>query len=333
MDFSLIKPIVDLVKPAGAELAKSATNRRGQTKDAVVAALHEKFASVIRDADPSALAKRMVARQEYLTLRKQLNYENVMELALEMALETPSDNRRIIEEDWFAQWFSAVENVSDSVMQELWAKAFAHQTNSEQQKVSLRALDSLRLMERRDVQGFKRAVDLFSFFGYIFAASQEIIDCMMSRESLNGLIDLGLITVEETMIRSVAVPGGYILRLNVDNGQNVLDPIKIFKLSPRGVELASTIPSDIEKLDRSEFEFDTSDKLCVPMYINMIARALDDLFTITLCVYPRSEERPPKGGRKRTHIWDKTNENWIRKEKLEFNYNREVVYALESGSV
>ncbi|MCH6255582.1 DUF2806 domain-containing protein [Puniceicoccaceae bacterium K14] len=333
MDFSLIKPIIDLVKPAGEELTKAAIKRRGETKDSVVAALHEKFATVIRDADPSALAQRMIARQEYLTLRKQLNYENVMELALEMALETSSDSRRTVEEDWFAQWFSAVEDVSDSVMQELWAKAFAHQTNNEQRKISLRALDSLRLMERRDVQGFQRAVDLFSFFGYIFAASQEIIDCMMSREILNGLIDLGLVIVEETMVRSVAISGGYMVRLNTDSGQYVADPIKVFKLSPRGVELAPTIPSKIEELEQADYEFDMTDRLCVSRYINMIGRGLGDMFSITLCVYDRPGERPPKGGRKRTHIWDSTSESWIRKETLDFEYNREVVEALESGSV
>ena len=332
MELSLIKPILDLVKPAGSELAKAATNRRGQTKDAVVAALHEKFASVIRDADPAAIAQRMIARQEYLSLRKQVNYENVMELALELALETPDNQRRPIEEDWFAQWFSAVEDVSDGAMQQLWAQAFAQQTRDDRRKVSLRALDSLRLMERDDVYSFQRAVELFEFFGYIFGASQDIIDSMMNKEALNSLIDFGLIDHEETFIRSVAIPGGYLVRLNTDNGMYAPDPINTFKLSPRGVELASTVPSSIKSRAPSDFELDVTDRLCVVDYINMIAHGLGNMFSFTLCVYEPTQERPPKGGRKRTHMWDNANQTWIRKEPLNFNYDREIVEALESTS-
>lgn len=332
MDPSLLKPIIDVVKPNVTELTKAAVKRRGETKDLVISALHEKFAAMIQDADPDAIAQRMIKRQEYMNLRKQLNYENVIELALELASETPSDCQRSLEEDWFAQWFSAVEEVSDTEMQKLWARAFAHQQDKSKRQVSLRALDSLRLMERNDVCGFHRAVELFSFFGYIFGASQEIIDGMMSREALNALLDLGLISHEETMVRSVAMPGGYLLRLNADPGTYAPDPIHVFKLSPRGLELASTLPDDIEMPSRVKFALDTTNRLCVAKYINMIARGLGDIFSITLCVYEPTQERPPKGGQKRTHAWDKADQKWVRKESLDFDYDQEVLDALESGN-
>jgi hypothetical protein len=331
MEFTLLKPIIDLIKPIGSDLTKAAIRRRGETNDLVVKALNEKLAKVIQDVDSVALAKRMKERQEYLSLRKQLNYENVIELAMELALETPKASQRSIEEDWFNQWFTAVGDVSDNLMQEMWAHAFAYQSNSEQRKVSLKSLDILRLMERDDVTGFARAVELFSFFGYIFGASHEIINSMMPRDSLNSLIDLGLITKEESMIRTVAIPGGYLLYLRTEGNMFVPDPINIFKLSPRALELAPTIPKYIREMKKTTSGFDTTDHLSIAHYINLIAKGLDDYYSILLCVYEPSNERPPKGGRKRTHIWDKNAKKWIRKEQLNFEYNQRIIEALEEG--
>ena len=119
MEEQIIKAVASLIQPIGGEAAKKIFKSDGSASDALTAALTENLANVLRDIDTSEIAKRMLARSDQISIRKQFNFENIASLAIQLASERPKENRRPIDEDWFFRWFEAAEQVSDSTIQML----------------------------------------------------------------------------------------------------------------------------------------------------------------------------------------------------------------------
>ncbi len=130
MEEQIIKAVASLLQPASNEVAKKLFQSDEKAGDALTAALTENLAGVLRDADPSDIATRMLTKENQIKIRKQFNFENVASLAIELASARPADARRSVDEDWFLRWFEAAEQVSDSTVQFLWAKAFDQQADN-----------------------------------------------------------------------------------------------------------------------------------------------------------------------------------------------------------
>lgn len=175
MDPNVLKPMVDIVAPFANEGAKRLFRSEEAGPAKLTDALLEKLVKVISDSDMKTIAEHLERRSRYIGLRKLFNFEGCMRLALDLAREIPEEKQQPADEDWFALWFSAVENVSEETMQTLWARAFAQKVNSDGPDVSLRAIDSLRLMQRKDVVSFSRFCQVYQQLGYIFINSNMVM--------------------------------------------------------------------------------------------------------------------------------------------------------------
>lgn len=331
MEEQIIKAVASLVQPFGSETAKRIFKSDGKASDALTTALTKNLANVLKDADPSKIAKRMLARTDQISIRKQFNFENVASLAIQLASERPEENRRPIDEDWFLRWFEAAEQVSETTIQMLWARAFDQQTDKTRKRLSLRALDSLRLMEREDALNFRRAVDIFEHFGVITVTSLRILQGIMGGHALDSLIDQGLVTLEEYRLNNIAVPGGLSVYFRLPEGIWAPDPLRQYRLTARARELASTIPDSIVFDEITEEMFDISDSLLTARYINLFADGLDNRYEVMLAIHPYEGKRPPPGGIKRTHQWDHGERHWIKMLEPSCPVDPSVMAAFEDG--
>lgn len=331
MEDHIIKAVASLVKPFGGEAVKKLFKSGGNAGDALTTALTENLANVLKDTDRAEIARRMLARADQISIRKQFNFENVASLAIEIASERPEESRRPIDEDWFLRWFEAAEQVSDSTIQMLWARAFDQQADKSRKTLSLRALDTLRLMEREDVLNFRRAVDVFEYFGVVTVTSLGILRGIIEEHALDSLIDQRLVTLEECRFNNIAVPGGFAVYFRLPEGVWAPDPLRQYRLTARARELASTIPDSVV-LDRiTKEEFDTTDPLLSARYINMFADGLDKQYEIMLAIHPYEGRRPPPTGIKRTHKWDSDERRWIKMVEPSHSIDPSLVDAFEGG--
>lgn len=331
MEEQIIKSVASLVQPLGNEAAKRILKSDGKVSDALTAALTENLANVLKDADPSEIAKRMLARTDQISIRKQFNFENIASLAIQIASERPEENRRPIDEDWFLRWFEAAEQVSDSTVQMLWARVFDQQTDKSRKRLSLRALDTLRLMERDDALHFRRAVDIFEHFGVITVTSLRILQGIMGGHALDSLIDQGLVTVEEYRLNNIAVPGGFAVYFKLPEGLWAPDPLRQYRLTARARELASTLPESIVFEEVTEEMFDINDPLLTAQYINLFADGLDNRYEVMLAIHPYEGKRPPPGGIKRTHQWEHGERRWAQMLEPSCSVDPSILSALEDG--
>lgn len=260
-----------------------------------------------------------------------MNFEHVASLALDLASSRPAETRRSIDEDWFLRWFEAAEEVSESTVQMLWAHAFDQQADETKRKLSLRAIDTLRLMERRDVLNFRRAVDIYESLGIVTVSSIRILQAMMGGHDLDSLVDQNLLTVEEYQLSNIAIPGGFSVYFKLPGNLWAPDPIRQYRLSARARELANTLPDSIVYEDLTEDMFDTSDPLVKARYINMFSDGLDNRYEVMLAIHPYEGKRPPPSGIKRTHIWDHNERRWMRMEEPACQISPGLLSAFEDG--
>jgi hypothetical protein len=338
MEAKLVKALATLVQPVAQSAGKRwfESRRTGDmASDVIVGALMEKLSSVIKEADAGRIAAHIVRKEEYVKLRKQLNLEHCIELALELAQEAEPEKRRTIDEDWFIQWFSAVEEVTDARIQEIWARAFAAKATEGRPNISLRALDTLRLMQHLDVLHFSRFAEFSDLFGFLFCNGDLIVDATIGRSGLDILLDLQLVTKEETTFANVPVPGGLTIRWSLPEGLIPADPFKLYRLSSRGRELAATLPPAIKAQYDDARMIDLTDPLARARYLNLIAASFDPRFEVYLDYYEPLTGSARTAGQKtkahlRSHRWNADGRRWTRLVDLE-TVAAETIWALESG--
>ena len=328
MDIMTAKAVADLIKPITEPLAKRLFEHRGTEGTIVTAALESRLAQVLTTVDISQLSERMTRRSKHMSVRKQLSFENAMSLALELAAQTPEEQRRPVESDWFVRWSEAVQDVTDEMVQSLWAQAFARQTDSESRQISLRVLDTLRLMERTDAVNFLRVADVLRILGYVFVNSNDVIERVIRPDDLDALVDLRLVEFEEQMASVLSAPGGYTMSFYMPP-EFTKETFRVIRLSARGRELAQTLPSDQEAHYPYEKAFDLNDLLLVPRYLSLVASNFDRRYDVSLCLYDPADQRPPQGGSKRTHEWDRSNRAWKRLRMPDHSVDPAIIAELE----
>lgn len=332
VDAALLKMAETLFRPLAEQGAKAAFRPGGSSAgEALTKALSDKLATVIAEADPAAIAERMTRRRRYVSLKRQMNFEEVAALALDLARGTPVEQRRAIDEDWFMNWFQSAEAVSDEMLQELWARAFAARADARQRPVSLRALDTLRLMERQDVVNFRRATDVFGVFGVVLATSREVLDGVMAGHALDSLMDLSLVEQMEYSGTNIAIPGGFALYFNLPPDLWAPDSFRQYRLTARARELAATLPPDLAVEQPSAGAFDMEDPAVVARYINIVTSGFDPRYTVYLAAHGADGQRPPPGGRKATHQWDSRSRAWVRLQNAPGPVDPVVLQAIEAG--
>lgn len=99
----------------------------------------------------------------YNEIKRGLNLRKIAifaeEAAEELAKEDPTTSERPVDPDWFSKWRGNAEDISDEQMQRLWAKVLAGEV-SQPESFSLRALNLLSFMSKRDAELISKLADL-----------------------------------------------------------------------------------------------------------------------------------------------------------------------------
>jgi len=113
-------------------------------------------------AEADELATRASERVDLWEQRRQKNLEDIAHKAVHQLPESVSDEK--VDEDWIFQWFNSCQDVSDEVMQNLWARVLAGEV-AQPGSYSKRALHTLRILGRDEAEIFKKLSSYFWFYG------------------------------------------------------------------------------------------------------------------------------------------------------------------------
>ena len=341
MDPVSVKALTMLLGPIAGSATKGMLEKRTDqalVSNSIVETLLNKFSAVISDADTRQLAERMAAREKAVKLRKQLNVEECLRLAIELALEEPAETKRPVDPDWFLRWFDAIEDVSDEYIQSMWARVLAREVDASQGGLSLRALDTLRLMGRAEAESLERFRLLSDRVGVLVVTSHEVVERTVGLDSLDALQDLSLVTAEDYRGSTVTLPDALSVVWAVKDGKVQADPFRLHRLSSRGKQLAATLPRMTDE-GSDENAIDFTRTTAHLDYACLLASGFDDQYEVRLRFNPERYKNPedPVAQRSRnfiiTHRWDTETRRWRCLLDLdEIGFPAEAIGWLESGN-
>jgi uncharacterized repeat protein (TIGR03899 family) len=105
------------------------------------------------------LEKRLHSRLKHQALQQQANIDCIVAGAIDQA--SPNPNSDEVDADWLQGFSERAKNVSSEQMQALWSRLLALEVNTPG-KFSLRALDVLQKLTRREASAFQNASRLAS---------------------------------------------------------------------------------------------------------------------------------------------------------------------------
>jgi uncharacterized repeat protein (TIGR03899 family) len=116
---------------------------------------------LILDSATSTLEERAAARKRFDELKRQKNLENVLKGAFGYIKDDVSEER--VDPDWMQSLIKYAEGANSEHLQDLWSRVLAGETELPG-SFSLRALETLKKMSKRDAEIFQDACYLASCF-------------------------------------------------------------------------------------------------------------------------------------------------------------------------
>lgn len=310
----LLGALGQLSKDLTRDLSRSAIERLVH-KDAssdVEQAIDSRLADVIAGADPTALATQIDAVTKILGYRRRMNAKRAVEVAMGLVAALPEADRHSPDVDWFARWYEAVETVSDDTIREMWARAYATQARTDTRALSLRALDTLRLMDRPSVYAFRRMSQACEMLGGLFASDHGVLNAVLAPDERDALLDLQLIHIEETVSRHLVVSETWRMTFKLPDDRSFGDPFKVYRLSARGRELIPTFPPDLDVDYDSPAAIDLDAPHLGLRYASLVARGFAGMpLKVTL-----TPLRPAARGRRQAQdapafTWEDARAGWV----------------------
>lgn len=162
-----------------------------------------------RERTQEALAERAALRQSNENVRQQRNLENVLQVtAIEMqSAETVSDTP--VDDDWATRLFSIAKDVNSEEMQYLWGKILAGEIISPG-SFSLRTLETVRNMNRKDAETFQKVLPLIvRNSGIYFISSDSDLDSQYGVSYYDVLVldECGLMNSSGTLSLNLTLTG------------------------------------------------------------------------------------------------------------------------------
>ena len=189
---------------------------------------------------------------EFQERKRLANIKNVVSEAANMLTDKEIADHEP-DPDWTARFFNCAQDISSEDMQKIWAKILAGEVERPG-KTSLRAMDTLRNMTRKDAELFEKIASFvigseFIFYDDIYTYMQhyEAIDF----DNILHLTDCGLINAQN-LKREISRKNDFVFKyldnaLMITRNYNVNDNVKImlyipcFKLTATGKELLSVV--------------------------------------------------------------------------------------------
>lgn len=116
---------------------------------------------LILDSATSTLEERAAARKRFDEIRRQNNLESVLKGAFNHIKEDVSEES--VDPDWLQALVKYAEEANSAQLQELWSRVLAGETELPG-SFSLRALEALKKMSKRDAEIFQQACLIASCF-------------------------------------------------------------------------------------------------------------------------------------------------------------------------
>jgi len=247
--------------------AKS-TNHLSTQKQLIV--LAKKFAlegALISLDKQTPIEDRAIKRERLAHLRKQQNIESIVKRTLTYCSDTDIADR--VDQDWFDNFVTLAEGISNKTMQDLWAKILAHEiaqagsfshktliafkTMGMQEAKLLAKVCSLSVKDNskkniRIISGVYQKPNLINFFDKKRHQKLNLGDFGLNYTELLALAENNLIFIQETESSLLAKNEQLHFSFNgtgltlVTKKANCI--LSFYKLTPIGTELASMI-SDV----------------------------------------------------------------------------------------
>jgi hypothetical protein len=145
-----IKTIAEANRDAGCEVVKIEADSQGVKLSGI--------------AEADATLQRAAARFAYQQRQKQINLEAIAQLtAIELHGETEVSDEPL-DHDWIVRFFQTAEDISAEDMRKLFARILAGEIKSPR-SFSLRALDVIRNLSRREAETFAKMAGLGGWHG------------------------------------------------------------------------------------------------------------------------------------------------------------------------
>jgi hypothetical protein len=149
-------------------------------------------ASIIKSDTEGEIAERARQRLYFLEMQRQVNIDNVVDLATDYLDETVSD--RPVDEDWRTRFFDKAQDVTSKELQTIWAKILANEINKPGD-VSLRTLNILSTLSKDEALKLSNFLKLTTQNGEVIKFGNHDLtkygvtfdDLMLLRET--GLVD------------------------------------------------------------------------------------------------------------------------------------------------
>ena len=150
------------------------------------------------------LFQRAAARLAYVEADRQANIETIVERA-KLALP-PTVSSSPVDRDWINSFFSSCQDISDSELQEIWARVLSNEVTSPG-TIPKRTLEFLRSFERQEADLFESLMSVsISGQGNLILvldseATSSALDKLNPEVDVRGhLIDIGLLGSEEHLL-------------------------------------------------------------------------------------------------------------------------------------
>ena len=221
---------------------------------------------------------------EFQGRKRFANVASVVEEAAEELRDKEAPNHEP-DHDWTARFFECVKDVSSEDMQRLWARILAGEVESPG-RTSLRTLDTLRNMTKRDAEMFRDICSFVISNSFVFFDQPAQTRDPSILEKYLHIQECGLINIQPTLMITFPWKGKTLLRLSycrnsilMEKGRNTSSKLDIpqMPLTAAGKELCQLIPTTFQLEYLQGFSMYLKQKNCSLSYIEDVKFGPDGL--------------------------------------------------------
>ena len=244
--------------------------------------------------------KDIIQRVEFQERKRLANVKSVVEAAADELGDKEVPNHEP-DPDWTARFFNEVQDVSSEDMQKIWARILAGEVESPS-RTSLRTLDTLRNMAKRDAEMFRDICSFVINHHFVFYNDSVKNLAALNYSNLLHLEECGLINAGPNLVSKFVWDGqainlvhhnGFLALSKEQTAEAVRDQLEIpvFVLTAAGQELFQFTEADVNMEYLQSFAtFLKSDTINLA-YVKKVEpppETIDDCATITFFVEPES---------------------------------------------
>lgn len=185
-------------KALGAVLKPAETYLSGHAETSVTArrivkiAQAETKAALIQDGLHDELRRRAAERLIAEEMKKQLNFENALAEALEIAEAIEGEQAKEIPPDWTERWIEGAERASAEDVRRFYSKILAHKAANPDQSVSSPSLRLLQEFDGAIAEKFRSLIRFICIFG-CYPRHGSIRPAEIPNDLIQIMVEIGVI--------------------------------------------------------------------------------------------------------------------------------------------